>query len=65
MTHQESTQVYHYVKRESQTQARGTVNVPQSTADCPTTTAIGHNYFVLLRSARAQAHSTPLSMGEC
>ena len=32
MTHQESTQDYHYVQRESQTQARGTVNVPQSTA---------------------------------
>jgi len=32
MTHQESTQDYHYVQRESQKQARGTVNVPQSTA---------------------------------
>ena len=32
MTHQECTQDYHYVQRESQTQARGTVNVPQSTA---------------------------------
>ena len=32
MTHQKSTKDYHYVQRESQTQARGTVNVPQSTA---------------------------------
>ena len=32
MTHQESIKDYHCVQRESQTQARGTVNVPQSTA---------------------------------
>ena len=32
MTHRESTKDYHYVQRESRTQARGTVNVPQSTA---------------------------------
>ena len=32
MTYQKSTKDYHCVQRESQTQARGTVNVPQSTA---------------------------------
>jgi len=54
MTHQESTQDYHYVQRESQTQARGTVNVPQSTAASAAGVHVVILWFSIYNERRSQ-----------